>query len=74
MKHIVTVAKRQSAQQLIHKTFHHIHVNITVQTVEILFQILVTMFEDERQLFIGMQNIVQSNDVFMFQLLENGKQ
>lgn len=66
MQHIVAVAERQSAQQLIHEALHHVQVDVAVQTVEILFQILIAMLEHESEFLVRMKNVVETDDIFVF--------
>lgn len=70
MEYIVTVTEGQSTQQLIHETLYHIQIDVTVQTIEIFFQILIAMLKDKRQFFIRMKYVVQTNDVLVFQFLQ----
>lgn len=49
---------------------HNVEIDFPIETVEVFLEILVAMFEDERQFFITVEHVVKTHNVFVFQLFE----
>lgn len=63
------VAEGQSAEQLQHEAPADGHVDLPVQTVEVLLKVLVAVLEDQGQLLVRVQDVYQAHDVLVLQLL-----
>lgn len=59
MQHIFRMTERQASEQLKKERLHDVRIDLTVQTVKILFQVLITVLEDEGELLFTMQHIVE---------------
>mmetsp|Transcript_29447 Transcript_29447/g.80815 ORF Transcript_29447/g.80815 Transcript_29447/m.80815 type:complete len:353 (+) Transcript_29447:448-1506(+) len=74
VQHPPVVAEGDAEQQLAQQ---HLQVqvgqaSVAVRLVEHLLQVLVEILEDERQLLLGVDNVVKADDVGVLQLLEDG--
>lgn len=70
MQHVVAVAEGEAAQQLIHEGLDDVEGDFAVERVEVLLEVLVAVLEDERELLVGVEDVVEADNVFVLQLLE----
>lgn len=70
----VFVAKGDSLEELVHEGFDRDVVELAPVTagVHVFLEILVHVFKDEHQLIFRVNNVVQRDDVLMFQLFHQG--
>lgn len=52
------------------KRLDNIQIDLSVQTVEILLQILIAMLKDQCQFLVTVQHVVKPDYIFVLQLLE----
>lgn len=74
MKDPILVAERSALQQLVHETPDGDRVQgATISMgIHILLQIAITELEDEDKLGLGVNNVVQADDVDVLELLHEG--
>ena len=72
MQNPVVVVKCDTFDQLVQKTAYCVLVQTTVADVQVFLQILVQVLEDQGKLLLGVDDVAQSNNIFMLQLLEQG--
>ena len=65
MEYLVLVALGSSVEQLIQERFDLFLRKGSFVVVKQLLQILIEEFEDERELFVGVQHVDQSDDVWV---------
>jgi hypothetical protein len=61
----MSVAESKSPEQLEHEGFDDIRIDISTQGIEILFKILVAVFEDQSQFLVRVQDIIQSHNILV---------
>mmetsp|Transcript_19614 Transcript_19614/g.42331 ORF Transcript_19614/g.42331 Transcript_19614/m.42331 type:complete len:213 (-) Transcript_19614:268-906(-) len=71
VEHAPLVAKLDAAQQLVERRLDHAGLE-PVLRVQKLLQVLVQVLEDERQLLLRVDHVVQPDNVWVLQLLQDG--
>ena len=74
MEHPVLVAERGAFEQLVHETPDSDGVEgaTLAMDIHVLFEVAFAVFEDEDELGLGMDDVVQPDDVDMFEFLHEG--
>ncbi len=74
MQDAVFVAELDSLQNLVHEGFDGDIVELTTATsrIHVFLQILIHIFEYEHQFIFGVDDVVQRDDVIMFEFLHQG--
>lgn len=71
MQHSILVAEASSLEQLIHETPDDVGIESTAISVgvHVLLQVLIAEFEDEDEFALGVDDVVEADDVFVLELL-----
>jgi hypothetical protein len=72
MEDMSLVAECNSAQELEHERFDFISREGTAVGIHVLFEVLVHIFKYEHELVFGVDDIVEADDVVVFELLHEG--
>ena len=74
MQYPVLVAESGTLEELVHETPHGDGVKraTIAMNIHVLFEVAFAVFEDEDELGLGMDDVVQPDDVDMFEFLHEG--
>lgn len=70
VQHLVLVAFGCTVEELVQKGLNLVLGQVAGRVVEELLEVLVEEFEDEGQLFVGVEDVHQSHDIRVLQLLK----